>query len=369
MFSFKPDEFVVEEITSDGTILEIGKQFDFGKPEDQPLERNYFTRFVLQKREWNTAQALSEMARALHIRPPRFDSAGTKDRQAVTTQQCSAFAVPPASILALRLKDLQINGAWKATAKVRLGDLQGNRFTITLNKENCGVEPDAKAIAAKAAEHGYLFKNYFGYQRFGSNRENTADMGLHILRGELKEACLNYLAFQGGERSPDAREARARLAKEGDYAAALGYFPRWLKYERLLLEPLAVNQNDYAGALRRLPRNILLLFVHAFQAKLFNERLRAYAGEWDESLEGNLVGTGSQPTPEEQALLDGYGLSAQSFSPASMPELSCKGNRRKLFARMNGFALLSESPVTLRFSLDSGCYATTALEYLLGQQH
>lgn len=368
MFSFKPDEFVVEEITPDGTVLEIGKQFNLGAAEDQALERDYFARFVLQKRGWNTAQALAALAWALHVKPSRFDSAGTKDRQAVTTQQCSAFAVQPERLLALQVKDLQINGAWKAREKVRLGDLKGNRFTITLTKENCGAEPDASTIRRNAAEHDCLFKNYFGYQRFGANRENTADVGLHLLRGELKEACLNYLAFQGGERAEDARHARERLAKEGDYEAALDYFPRWLKYERLLLEQLAVNPADYAGALRRLPRNILLLFVHAFQARLFNERLRAYEGQWDESAEGNLVGTDSQLTPEEQSLLEGYSLTVQSFALASMPELSCKGNKRKLFARLRGFEVVSESPVTLRFSLDSGCYATTALQFLLGQQ-
>ncbi|MFA4946739.1 MAG: tRNA pseudouridine(13) synthase TruD [Candidatus Micrarchaeia archaeon] len=365
MFNFQPDEFIVEEITSQGAVLEVGLRQTLGKPEDAALEKNYFSRFIMEKREWNTAQALGALAAYLHAKPSRFDSAGAKDRNAVTVQLCSAFCIPPERLLSTRVKDVRVLGAWRAGEKVRLGDLQGNRFTITLNTGNCGREPDAAAIKARAEATGFVFKNYFGYQRFGSNRENTALVGECVLRGNFKEACTNYLCFQGGERQ-EASEARARLASEGDYAAALAYYPRWLKYERTLLEYLATQPTDYAGALRRLPRSILLLFVHALQAKIFNESLEAFEGAPNLEAEGNLVGYESQPTELEAAALEARGLTKESFRLASMPELSSRGNKRKLFTRLKGFEVRSTEPVVLRFSLDSGCYATTALDFLLG---
>ena len=83
-YSFAAEEFVVEEITADGVVLERDKPAGYGSKEDAALERDYFSRFILQKRNWNTMQAIAEIARRLHAHPKRFDFAGTKDRNAVT---------------------------------------------------------------------------------------------------------------------------------------------------------------------------------------------------------------------------------------------------------------------------------------------
>ena len=57
-FSFKPEEFVVEEITAYGKVLGINQEFNLGNAAEQSLEKDYFSRFVLQKNAWNTEQAL-----------------------------------------------------------------------------------------------------------------------------------------------------------------------------------------------------------------------------------------------------------------------------------------------------------------------
>lgn len=134
---FSPNEFIVEEITTRGIILELNKEKNLGEKEDAFLEKN-FTHFILQKKQWNTAHALKAIAGFLHISSKRFNSAGMKDRNSTSTQLCSVFAVDPQKLLEVKVKDLQINGAWKAREKVKLGDLLGNCFTITLTKENTG---------------------------------------------------------------------------------------------------------------------------------------------------------------------------------------------------------------------------------------
>ena len=111
---FSPSEFIVEEISPDGTLLEVGKQLDLGKPGDQGIEKDFFSHFILEKINWNTSQALKEIAKQLRITSKRFNFAGTKDRSAHTTQLVSAFAVKPEDLLKVKLKDLKINGAWKA---------------------------------------------------------------------------------------------------------------------------------------------------------------------------------------------------------------------------------------------------------------
>ena len=264
-FSFAPEEFIVEEIGLNGTIFEVDEAFDEGKKEDQTLEKDYFTHFVLQKQSWNTAQALGALARFLYIKPSRFNFAGTKDRNALTTQLCSAFALPPEKLLNSngRVRDLQINGAWKARGKVKLGDLNGNRFTITLTKENWGgIPPITSRIKVKAYSTKFLFPNFFGPQRFGTLRKNTAEVGRLVLREEFEQAVFNYLTFSEGEKDEESVQARKRLAEEKDFAKALGYFPRHLKYERILLEHLSKTPRDFVGALQNLPRPLLLMFIH-----------------------------------------------------------------------------------------------------------
>ena len=367
-FSFKPDEFVVEEITLDGSIFEVGAAVEKA---GEALEKNYFTRFVLEKKEGNTEQALRELAFFLHVKPSRFNYAGTKDRNAITTQLCSVFALPLERLLQAngRVKDLRINGAWVSKEKVRLGDLQGNRFTLILNEENCGVKPDAQKIFAKVESAGFLFPNFFGLQRFGSLRRNTAEVGGFLLKGDFQGAVWNYLAFSEGEKDEESVAGRKRLAEEKDFANALGYFPRHLKYERMMLEHLAKSPNDFVGALGKMPRHLVLMFIHAFQSKLFNEMLeeRMNEGNWNAEEKGLLVGGDSVLGEREKLLLEREGLSPDSFKIKQMPFLSSKGGERAFFAELKGFEVVEETSesVKVRFSLESGCYATVALSFLL----
>lgn len=408
-FSFKPDEFVVEEITRDGTLLEAGAPIDLGAPEDQELERDYFTRFVLEKRGWNTMQAILALARALRVKPKRFAFAGTKDRNAVSTQLCSAFAIPPQRFLGVGVKDLKINGAWKAREKVGLGDLAGNRFTITLTRENCGRAVSASELLERARAANFLFPNYFGVQRFGALRENTALVGELLVKKKFKEAALNYLTFTSENEDAGATQARKKLSRDKDFGEAFNFFPTHLKYELSLLEHLKVHENDFVGALAKLPRNLQLMFVHAFQSRLFNKLLKECAerGElfearkndfWCEAnafgfpdienarqaktkkelekvnelikeqrafLVGNVIGSETVLTKEEKTLLKKHRITRKNFEFKTMPWLTTKGSKRALFVPLNDFVLLNESPPTIRFMLPPGAYATVALSWLL----
>ena len=104
-FRFEPDEFVVEEIAQDGTVFEIDKKIE--SLSCIPLEGEHkFCWFVLQKFNWNTQQALEEIARKAGVSRKRFNFAGTKDRKAITTQLCSAFGVAPQRLESVHVKDL-----------------------------------------------------------------------------------------------------------------------------------------------------------------------------------------------------------------------------------------------------------------------
>ena len=114
------------------------------------------------------------------------------------------------------------------------------------------------------------FPNYFGEQRFGSTRKNTHRIGERIVKGDFEGAVTEYLTNSDGEKNDSASTARKQLLETEDYAAALKNFPKHLRLERSMLAHLAETPEDYIGALRRLPRNILLMFVHALQSYIFN---------------------------------------------------------------------------------------------------
>jgi tRNA pseudouridine13 synthase len=188
------------------------------------------------------------------------------------------------------------------------------------------------------------------------------------LKGYFEGAVLNYLSFSEGERDEESVAARKRLEGEKDFAQALEFFPRHLKYERLLLEHLALHPHDFVGALQKMPRHLVLMFIHAFQAKLFNELLDERLKDkktWSVEEKGMLVGNDSTLGEKEKALLDKDGVSQDAFSFKTMPFLSSKGSERNYFAGLKDLEILGEKPLKIRFSLDAGCYATVALNWLL----
>lgn len=387
----QPEDFVVEEITKGGEVLEVDRLAS-GEGTGE------FARFVLQKRNWDTLAALRAIADALHASARRFGYAGTKDRVAVSTQLCSAWRIEPAQLLALHMKDIKINGAWRSGKKVALGDLLGNRFTITVR----GVAKGAgRQIERTWKELNGVVPNYFGEQRFGM-RGITALVGKRIVEGDLRGAVMAYLCEERDDNEA-ALEARRQLSAKSDFAKALSYFPAHLRYERTLLAHLAAHPSDFAGALRRLPRGLSLMFVHAYQARLFNEvlskrvkegRVDAEAGDLlcaknsygfpdvesatavakkskrtdamiakhEAFLCGRIIGYESKDLSDaEKEALNAEWITPAHFRIRPLPELSSKGTVRPLFVPLKDFSYEAGEDALFRFSLPAGAYATVAL--------
>ena len=117
------------------------------------------------------------------------------------------------------------------------------------------------------------FPNYFGVQRFGAVRPITHKIGRLIIEGEFKKAVDSYLSETVGVENDLTMEARQRLAKEGNYAEALVYYPDHLGFEKAILNHLAIEPDGYIEALHQLPRNLLMMFTHAYQSYIFNRTL------------------------------------------------------------------------------------------------
>ena len=87
----KAEDFLVEEITNEGEILQLDTVN--WKPKTTSIQPSKFVHFILQKRDWSTSYAIKEIAKKLHTSPKRFSYAGQKDKTAITTQLVSAQGI------------------------------------------------------------------------------------------------------------------------------------------------------------------------------------------------------------------------------------------------------------------------------------
>ncbi len=401
----EPEDFIVDEIGLDGTVFESGKKVKL-----KGSEKGDYTYFVLEKKNWTTSQAMSEIARRLDIAPGRLSCAGTKDRLALTTQLACAYRLEPSRLLGLGIKDISINSAWLAGKKLEMGDLLGNRFVIKASSPSIKGAKAGARVAEIESELKGAFPNYFGMQRFGSARQNTHIIGKAILLGRFQDAVKEYLAAPGENEPDQAKQARRELKQGWDYGKALKNFPSHLKYERAILEPLTRNPYDYVNALRRLPRTLSLMFVHAYQSHLFNlmlseriendgAKLRKEEGEhfcatnaygfpeiedkkatvsspsaksakgkaqtW---LVGKLIGYETKLNSREKDLLAKEEIRQDDFKVRAFPEINAKGGYRTLLAPLKDFRFDAKK-TTFSFSLPSGSYATSALREFLEEKN
>jgi tRNA pseudouridine13 synthase len=395
-----PEDFLVEEILDDGTQLELGKPFT--RP-DEPGGR--FLNFVLEKRDWSSTSAISEIAKRLHTTHKQFSVAGNKDKCAITVQLASASGVSKEALLSLRIKDMSINGAWVAKDKVRIGSLLGNRFTIKLRD----ADGDSKTrVPAIASELKGVFPNYFGPQRFGSTRKNTHEIGLKLLKNDFEGAAISNICDSVGEKNDEARQAREELKNGLDFARALNYFPKHLRLERSMVAHLARKPGDYLGSFKQLPRGMLLLFIHAVQSHVFNlllsERIaeaeknkknssanptnsplalelergeffcsetvgfpdisKASDGGW---IVGKIIGSETPINDREKEMLARLGIEKSSFRLKAIPEIASKGTYRTLLAPLKDFNFDADT-TTFRFSLPAGSYATVAMREFMDKK-
>ncbi len=323
----------------------------------------------------DTVVAASVIARKLRVRRAEVGFAGTKDMMAVT---CQRMSVPKdalktaggVSAISTEKIEARVLGAGEP---LHLGDLAGNRFTITARNITEDPSTARKAILSTAEElasDSSMFPNFFGYQRFGSRRPITHLVGKKIVEGNPKEAVELYIYKTFPKESSRAKEFR-KLAKK-DPKKAVDSYPGKFFYEKSLISHILEKPGDYAGAIRRLPPTLSMMFVHAYQSYLFNRTL------------GKMIKAGVRPRQDLKVPLFGFGLRVPKEGPVldalksvmreervdlsafrinALPELSSKGGRRQAFQKFSDFSVLDVSKedstsVTIGFFLPKGCYAT-----------
>ena len=405
----RPDDFVVQELIR-------------GPP---PAEGGKVTVARVRLTNWENNHFLREASRRLALPRASIGFAGTKDKRAVTTQLFSFKAPVPRVLERLGgIGGVELLEAYAASKGIALGDHDGNAFRVTIRCIEHDVEETQALVERCLGQLETLggFPNYFGVQRFGVLRPVSHRVGKLLLRGQLKDAILEYVAnpFEGEEE--DAFAARQTLASSGDYKQAFQNYPKKLVLEKAVLNHLAGYPDDHEGALRQLPKNLLLLFMHAYQSWLFNrvlsarleaglplgdvvvgdlaapvepvvetetanafpvtdanvEKVRRLVAKRRAAATGPLMGHritfADGPMGKfERAVLAEEEVTPRDFLLDRMPELSSKGLRRILVAPVRNMSFdvakdemtPGSSKVTLSFTLSRGCYATCLARELM----
>ncbi|MFO7834706.1 MAG: tRNA pseudouridine(13) synthase TruD, partial [Halohasta sp.] len=205
--------------------------------------------------------------------------------------------VDPEAVSALDIRGAAIEVLGRTGRSISFGDLHGNRFEIRVREAEPGAAERVEATTSALrefvdgsdgdSETTAGVPNWFGQQRFGSQRPVTHEVGLNIVRGEWREAVLAYVANPFETERETTREARQFVADEAasddpDWQACLNEMPGYLGFERSMLHRLvedgADTPADFRNALEAVPWNLQRLFINAAQSYVFNrilsERLR-----------------------------------------------------------------------------------------------
>jgi len=312
------EDFIVYEVPSITKLKEKGK----------------FTYFVLMKKDYTTISALKIVSKKINIPLKYFGFAGNKDRHAITFQLCSVRFAGIKRLRKISLRNIKVVPVGKGDKPIKLGDLKGNYFKITVRDLD-------EEIAIKERE----IPNFFDEQRFGKD-------GINVNIGRL-------------------------LVKKQFCDAAL------LIKDKAIMEHLKRYPKDCIGALRKIPHQLLKLYVHAYQSWLWNSCAREViekGTDLEVDIKIPVIGFGIELENYPDLIknvvkkrMNEEGITIRDFVFHQIPELSASGDDRALFVRPKiiGYRYAEDElhkgkkKLVIKFFLPKGSYATNAIRFLL----
>jgi len=337
-----PEDFIVEEI-----------------PDFEIVEQGEYAVYRLKKTNLNTEHAIELVCEILRTSRSSINYAGTKDKNAVSTQYISIHKNKGKS--GIERPNLHMEFVGFCEEPLSLGSLKGNKFQITVRE----LSDDEKKIFEKNMNSGSKIPNYFDEQRFS---QNNLEIGISIIKKDFKKA--------------------SELIQE-----SFGH------NENFVRTHLEKDQKDYVGAIRMMPKKILSMYIHSVQSYLYNhalsELLKEYASLKNIAYKEIPYSNGQmifyqRPEDYKQVPVDGLQLvgfdttilsryiaeklkelqiEQRDFIIRALPDMSVEGSTRKCFVDIEYFSFeyIDEKTLKLSFNLPKGSYATIFIKALFSK--
>ncbi|MEM3094856.1 MAG: tRNA pseudouridine(13) synthase TruD [Nitrososphaera sp.] len=383
----RSEGFRVSELVDELLVGNISLTFD---------NRHRYPLYILEKHDIDSNHALFEIERECRM---RLRVMGIKDARAVTTQYASADRVmrnPPGE---LKTKHTRLTLEGFTRRPLGKEFLAGNKFEITIHRPR---SHDLSGLLPEIDKVG----NFYGLQRFGSERLVTHLVGREIVKRNFRRAVELLLSYTTEYDTPASKEIRSKSADPGNYRQVLRILPRGMDIERQVLTALVAGK-DAVSALRTVPITIRRLFVQAYQAYIFNkclstavingeDLLQPAAGDLCFEMEGpatfgriikydhaskakkmvpaiRMAGYTFQPGKGRfenitKAILQEEGVTAKDFYVKEMQELSHQGGFRQAPLWCMDFSYSKNPQLIVSFKLPKGSYATTLLREIIKPQ-
>ncbi|XP_017293310.1 pseudouridylate synthase 7 homolog isoform X3 [Kryptolebias marmoratus] len=269
-----------------------------------PKNRGSFCHFALYKENKDTMDAINVLSKFLRVRPNMFSYMGTKDKRAITVQEIAVLKITAERLAHLNncLMNLKLGNFCYKKHPLKLGELQGNHFTVVIRNISGTVEQVDQAMTS-LRQTGFI--NYYGMQRFGTTAVSTQQVGRAILKNDWKEVVDLILKPRPGAEKEFLVRCREEWAKTQDPEAALKKLPNKRCVEGQLLRGLSMyGKKNIVTAFGLIPRNNRLMYIHSYQSVVWNtmvsRRIEAFGLK---AVEGDLVlrGTTAHVLSAEEA--------------------------------------------------------------------
>jgi tRNA pseudouridine13 synthase len=260
---------------------------------------------VLKKTKTEHLTAIQRLTRAIRCRQSDIGLAGIKDMHAVTYQFCTISDTKPQRVRNaqshLRSQGIELGGIQRVNWTLNQGDLQGNRFEITIrNVKRVEVQTNegvcTEVLVPCEKEHVFLmanrirkcgFINFYGEQRLGAPGHASEvgvrafDIGRALLQQDFSKAIdllmTGRMICHGNNNaeSPEIRHAR-QVWKESGGAAnlTLKAIPKGdvMARERIVLQGLKrYGSKDPLAALKCLHFDVRFFWINAYQSFIWNK--------------------------------------------------------------------------------------------------
>jgi tRNA pseudouridine13 synthase len=384
------DDFNVKELLNPSFLKELTPQ---------KSDSNIFPVYEIEKKGMDSNHAVITLKKKLGI---DLKIVGIKDAKATTSQYASANN-NKRTIKDFNIDKISLKFVGFSKKPIEKSMLVGNKFNIKIVNPRDNSDNNLSGFLSEINNVG----NFYGLQRFGSERLVTHLVGKAILKRNFSEAVNILLTHTTKFDSAFSIEIREKLKDLKNNKNIVKIIPKGMDIEKKMAEEI-IKGKESISVLRSIPISIRRLFVQAFQAFMFNKTLSYAIGNdlpitncekddicfevIDKIVFGKirkfensdpkskhdtipiirLPGYSFQPGKKNRfdkiikEILYGEGITAKDFFIKEMQELSEAGGFRQTVLVSKDFKYAtSANSTSVEFAVPKGTYATTLLREIV----